>query len=279
MTYTRAADIYLGDVSSQVYEFLRTPKPCLFLNSSDAAWCGDESFHHWLYGPVLDTIERPDRRRRGGLRRPRRLSSRPRSGASPRASTCSNPSSVRAARAIVERLSARHDRRRRSMTSLFSSGSWPMPEPCSAARGQRRRRAGLYRPDRARPGQGADGRGGADQRLRPIPGRGGALPVLADPDHLRHRSRCWRTTGPSSSRSCALAAAGPDQRRPGRGAGVLGAPVRRLPGLAGGRARYGALLRPVDRGDDLGHLGRPAAAVRPLPLPGGTSRRSARSCG
>lgn len=57
MTYTRAADIYLGDVSSQVYELLRTPKPCLFLNASGAAWRGDESFHHWRYGPVLDGVD------------------------------------------------------------------------------------------------------------------------------------------------------------------------------------------------------------------------------
>jgi len=57
MTYTRAADIYLGDVSSQVYEFLRTPKPCLFLNASNAAWQGDESFHHWGYGPVLNSTD------------------------------------------------------------------------------------------------------------------------------------------------------------------------------------------------------------------------------
>jgi len=57
MTYTRAADIYLGDVSSQVYEFLRTPKPCLFLNAQGVAWQGDESFHHWRYGPVLDEAE------------------------------------------------------------------------------------------------------------------------------------------------------------------------------------------------------------------------------
>lgn len=58
MTYTKAADLYLGDVSSQVYEFLRTPKPCLFLNSSGVAWRGDPSFHHWLFGPVLESIER-----------------------------------------------------------------------------------------------------------------------------------------------------------------------------------------------------------------------------
>ncbi len=57
MTYTRAADIYLGDVSSQVYEFLRTPKPCLFLNPTHAAWRDDESFHHWQYGPVLTEVD------------------------------------------------------------------------------------------------------------------------------------------------------------------------------------------------------------------------------
>lgn len=57
MTYTRAADLYLGDVSSQVYEFLRAPKPCLFLNASGADWRGDPSFHHWLFGPVIDSVD------------------------------------------------------------------------------------------------------------------------------------------------------------------------------------------------------------------------------
>lgn len=57
MTYTQRADLYLGDVSSQVYEFLRTPKPCLFLNSNGVAWRGDPSYRHWLYGPVLDSAD------------------------------------------------------------------------------------------------------------------------------------------------------------------------------------------------------------------------------
>ena len=57
MTYTRGADVYLGDVSSQIYEFLRTPKPCLFLNPANVAWEGDESFRHWRCGPVLDSAE------------------------------------------------------------------------------------------------------------------------------------------------------------------------------------------------------------------------------
>lgn len=57
MTYTRLAEVYLGDVSSQIYEFLRTPKPAVFLNAHGVDWVGDESYRHWRYGPVLDDVE------------------------------------------------------------------------------------------------------------------------------------------------------------------------------------------------------------------------------
>ena len=57
MTYTRLADVYLGDVSSQIYEFLRTPKPAVFLTAHGVDWVGDESYRHWRYGPVLDDVE------------------------------------------------------------------------------------------------------------------------------------------------------------------------------------------------------------------------------
>ena len=57
MTYTRMADVYLGDVSSQVYEFLRDPRPCVFLNAHGRAWTTDESYRHWCFGPVLDTLD------------------------------------------------------------------------------------------------------------------------------------------------------------------------------------------------------------------------------
>lgn len=53
MTYTMMADIYLGDVSSQIYEFLRTPRPCLFFNAHGRAWRDDPDFAHWRYGPVI----------------------------------------------------------------------------------------------------------------------------------------------------------------------------------------------------------------------------------
>ena len=58
MSYTQAADIYLGDVSSQIYEFLHTPRPCLFLNAHDVAHRGDANYLHWQAGEVLtDTAD------------------------------------------------------------------------------------------------------------------------------------------------------------------------------------------------------------------------------
>jgi hypothetical protein len=56
MTYTNCADIYLGDASSQVYEFLRTPRPCAFLNPLGIAHQGDPNFAHWRAGPVINNL-------------------------------------------------------------------------------------------------------------------------------------------------------------------------------------------------------------------------------
>ncbi|MBL8555428.1 MAG: hypothetical protein JNL41_14230 [Phenylobacterium sp.] len=53
MTYTTLADVYLGDVSSQVYEFLRTPRPCVFLDAHGVDWAADENYSHWRFGPVV----------------------------------------------------------------------------------------------------------------------------------------------------------------------------------------------------------------------------------
>lgn len=55
MSYTNRADIYIGDVSSQVYEFLRIPRPCLFLNSHAVQWQDDPNYLHWRAGTVLET--------------------------------------------------------------------------------------------------------------------------------------------------------------------------------------------------------------------------------
>lgn len=57
MTYTLGADIYLGDVSSQVYEFLWKPKPCVFVGSEDTDWQGSADYTHWRFGQVCHTAD------------------------------------------------------------------------------------------------------------------------------------------------------------------------------------------------------------------------------
>ena len=57
MTYTQAASIYLGDASSQVYEFLDEPRPCIFVNSHGIDWQGQEEFAHFRLGQVINRPE------------------------------------------------------------------------------------------------------------------------------------------------------------------------------------------------------------------------------
>lgn len=57
MTYTAQADIFVGDVSSQVVEFLSVPRPCVFLNPRQLPWQDDLHFRFWNLGPVVNAIE------------------------------------------------------------------------------------------------------------------------------------------------------------------------------------------------------------------------------
>lgn len=56
MTYSNAADLYLGDVSSQVYEFLYRPRPCLFVDAHATDWHGNPNYKHWTAGPVTNDV-------------------------------------------------------------------------------------------------------------------------------------------------------------------------------------------------------------------------------
>ena len=58
MTYTNAADIYLGDVSSQIYEFLRFPRPAIFLNSHSHDHEDNPDYAHWRAGDVITSVGR-----------------------------------------------------------------------------------------------------------------------------------------------------------------------------------------------------------------------------
>lgn len=53
MSYTLGADIYLGDVSSQIYEFLADPRPCVFVDSHRVDWRGDANYRMWAMGEVV----------------------------------------------------------------------------------------------------------------------------------------------------------------------------------------------------------------------------------
>ncbi|HUD30260.1 MAG TPA: glycosyl transferase [Novosphingobium sp.] len=53
MTYTLGADLYVGDVSSQVYEFLVHPRPCLFVDARGIDWQDSEDYAMWHFGEVI----------------------------------------------------------------------------------------------------------------------------------------------------------------------------------------------------------------------------------
>ena len=65
MSYLFAADAYLGDMSSQLYEFLVVPRPVAFIDAHSADWQSDRRYAGWSLGEVargadgaLDAIDR-----------------------------------------------------------------------------------------------------------------------------------------------------------------------------------------------------------------------------
>jgi hypothetical protein len=57
-SYTAAADLYLGDTSSQVVEFLGQPRPCIFLNNDRVDWRAAPDRGFWACGEVVDELDR-----------------------------------------------------------------------------------------------------------------------------------------------------------------------------------------------------------------------------
>lgn len=52
-SYTAMADLYLGDSSSQILEFLMRPRPCVFLDSPSITWRSTEAAGHWKCGETI----------------------------------------------------------------------------------------------------------------------------------------------------------------------------------------------------------------------------------
>jgi len=103
MTYTRAADIYLGDASSQVYEFLSHPRPCVFVDPRRTAWQGNPDFAHWEAGPVVHDIASLDTALHDAMARPRAFRDAQRRIFAYSFDLDGRPSAERAADAILER--------------------------------------------------------------------------------------------------------------------------------------------------------------------------------
>ncbi len=57
MRYTISANVYIGDVSSQVYEFLYKKRPCIFLNNHKIEWRNNADYTMWHLGEVVNDIE------------------------------------------------------------------------------------------------------------------------------------------------------------------------------------------------------------------------------
>ncbi|MDB5698064.1 MAG: hypothetical protein JWN69_868 [Alphaproteobacteria bacterium] len=55
-SYTAMADIYVGDTSSQLLEFLMRPRPCIFLNPMAADWRENPSYAMWSCGEVVTEL-------------------------------------------------------------------------------------------------------------------------------------------------------------------------------------------------------------------------------
>ena len=54
MSHVAVADLYLGDVSSQVYEFLLLkPRPCVFVDAHHVEWRDDTDYGFWHLGEVV----------------------------------------------------------------------------------------------------------------------------------------------------------------------------------------------------------------------------------
>ncbi len=58
MSYTLSADAYIGDVSSQIYEFLIRPRPCFFIDTHSRGDTGDNpAYEFWRNGPVATSMD------------------------------------------------------------------------------------------------------------------------------------------------------------------------------------------------------------------------------
>jgi hypothetical protein len=68
MSYLNIADVYLGDVSSQVYEFVALRRrPVVFLNAHHVNWRDNPDYYFWEMGPVVEKFDEFEEKLRSAL--------------------------------------------------------------------------------------------------------------------------------------------------------------------------------------------------------------------
>jgi len=103
MSYMRAADLYLGDASSQIYEWIARPRPAIFLDPSHAQWRDNPDFAHWRLGEVVRDLDALPPALDRAFAEPGRYADLQAAAFAQTFSTAPEPASRRAARAILAR--------------------------------------------------------------------------------------------------------------------------------------------------------------------------------
>jgi len=101
MSYVQSADIYLGDVSSQIYEWIQRPRPAIFFNTHMPDWRDAAEYRHWALGEVIETIDQMPGAIARALADPHAYDEAQRIADAATFSRTDRPASVRAAEAVL----------------------------------------------------------------------------------------------------------------------------------------------------------------------------------
>ena len=134
MEYLDSADIYIGDASSQAYEFMLRPRPCIFFDAHKFAWEGNPNFAHWDAGRVLRGVDELQSALAGAFEdHDLRYAEVQRKLLGYTFDLSDTPSSVRAAQVIIDVAFARSPRRKAAIASAARSDAPRAFVPSAAA--------------------------------------------------------------------------------------------------------------------------------------------------
>lgn len=134
MEYLNRGDIYIGDSSSQAYEFMLRPRPCIYFDAHQVDWTSNPNFAHWHSGRVLTDVDELEAALSNAFEDHRQhYAEVQRKLLSYTFDLNGTPSSIRAAQAIIEVAFAGVPRRKRTIASAPRSDAPLIPVPSAAA--------------------------------------------------------------------------------------------------------------------------------------------------